>query len=209
MNQPPGGYHYSVDSLLLVEFASTRPARRCLDLGTGSGIVAIELLRRGACASAVGIEAQPALARCARSNAEALAGRLEIVEGDLRRIDSHWKAGSFDLVVANPPYHAATSGRPSPRPDRAAARHEATSSLADFVAAARHALGRGGRLCLILSASRLAELPAILRKSGLEPKRLRLVHPLPDRPAKLVLCEARAAKPGGLVIEPPLFLGGS
>ncbi|MBI2893219.1 MAG: methyltransferase [Deltaproteobacteria bacterium] len=206
MHQPPGGYRYSVDSLLLVDFAATRRARLCLDLGTGSGVVAVELVRRGACERAVGIEAQAELARCARKNADELAGRLEIVEGDLRRIRAHVKPGSFDLVVANPPYHALATGRPSPRPERAAARHEERSTLADFVGAARYALGRGGRLCLVLSAMRLPDLPAVLRSRGLEPKRLRLVHPRSDRPAKLVLCEARAAKPGGVIIEPPLFL---
>jgi tRNA1(Val) A37 N6-methylase TrmN6 len=39
---------------------------------------------------------------------------------------------------------------------------------------------------------------------ALVPKRLRFVHARNDEPARLALVELRAARPGGLVIEPPL-----
>lgn len=209
LRQPERGYRYSVDALLLADFAASRRARACLDLGTGSGVIAIRLLERGSVARALGIERDPELAACARHNALALGlgDRLEILEDDLRRARSRLGAGSFDLVVANPPFFSAGTGRPSPRPGRAAARHEGETTLADFAATARHALARAGRFCLILPAPRLFELASTLRPAGLEPKRLRLVHPAAGQPAKLVLCEARAAKPGGLVVEPPLVLG--
>jgi tRNA1Val (adenine37-N6)-methyltransferase len=39
---------------------------------------------------------------------------------------------------------------------------------------------------------------------GLVPKRLRLVHPFVERAARVALVELRKARPGGLVVEPPL-----
>jgi tRNA1(Val) A37 N6-methylase TrmN6 len=43
------------------------------------------------------------------------------------------------------------------------------------------------------------------QNAGLVPKRLRLVHPEAAAPARAALVEFRRAKPGGLVIEPPLI----
>ncbi len=209
LRQPEEGYRFSVDALLLADFAAgPRPARACLDLGTGSGVIAIRLLERSACARATGIECQPDLARCAEQNAAdaGLSDRLEVVREDLRRIRALLAPGGFDLVVANPPFHQPARGRPSPRVGRATARHEGETTLSDFVAAARHALGARGRFCMILHAQRLPEIATTLRAHGLEPKRLRFVHPKVARPAKLVLCEARAGRAGGLTIEAPLLL---
>ena len=202
--QPVRGYRYSADSLLLADFAARGRARACLDLGTGSGIVALRLLEAGACAMAVGVERQPELAACALDNAAALslADRFRIVLGDLRRVVRAAAPGGVDLVVANPPFHRA--GRKSPTTGRAAARHEGDTTLDDFVAAARQALGRRGRFCVVLPAARLSDLTALVRKAGLEPKRIRFVHATADAPARLVLCEAVAGKPGGMVVEPPV-----
>jgi len=206
LSQPARGYRYSVDSLLLVDFAARGRARLCLDLGTGSGVLAIRLLEREACARAVGIERQPELAACARDNARArgLTDRFAVVEGVLRRVVRAEAPGRFDLVVANPPFYRRGTGRPGPSSSRARARHEHDTTLADFVAAARHALGKRGRFCLVLPADRLPDLTALGRAAGLEPKRLRFVHAAPDRPARILLCEATAGKRGGLVVEPPL-----
>lgn len=208
LRQPARGYRYSVDSLLLADFAGKTRAKIALDLGTGSGVVALLLLERGACARVVGIERQAELAACARDNAEqrGLGDRMRVVEADLRRAVRADPPGGFHLVVANPPFRATGDGRASPVPGRAAARHEGDTTLADFVAAARHALGRRGRFCVVLPASRLPEHTELLRRAGLEPKRVRFVHATAERPAHLVLCEATAGKPGGMVVEPPLFL---
>lgn len=208
--QPARGYRYAVDSLILVDFVAGAKARACLDLGTGSGVIALRLLERDCCRSAVGVERQAELAACARDNARGLGleARLRIVEGDLRRVVRADAPGGFDLVVANPPFHPRRAGRASPEPGRAAARHEGDTTLADFVSAARHALGRRGRFCIVLPAARLPEHTELLRRAGLEAKRVRFVHASANRAAHLALCEARAGKPGGLVVEPPLFLKG-
>lgn len=208
LHQPARGYRYAVDSLLLVDFAAQPAARACLDLGTGSGVIALRLLERGGCALAVGIERQAELATCARDNARdlGLAARFRVVEADLRTVRGE-PPETFDLVVANPPFHPARTGRPSPLPGRAAARHELDTTLADFVAAAARALAPQGRFCVVLPASRIDEHRALLEAAGLSPRRVRFVHATPSRPAHLVLCEAI---PGSatLATDPPLFLGG-
>jgi tRNA1(Val) A37 N6-methylase TrmN6 len=57
----------------------------------------------------------------------------------------------------------------------------------------------------VYPARSLEALLEVSRRSGLVLKRLRLVHANARAPARVALCELRLARPGGLVVEPPLF----
>jgi len=140
-------------------------------------------------------------ALCAR-NLE-LAGATGSVERvDLETALPRSLAQRADLVVTNPPYHPAGSGRPPRDPKSRRAR---SGALEPFVRAAARALaGPSARLCVVYPAHALPELFSTAAAVALVPKRLRLVHAAKDRPARVALVELRLAKPGGLVVEPPL-----
>ena len=55
-------------------------------------------------------------------------------------------------------------------------------------------------------ARRASVLLSALVSCGLSPKRLRWVHPSPERPAGLFLLEALKGGGEGLTVEPPLFV---
>ncbi len=87
-----------------VRLAARIPAvagKSVLDVGTGTGVLALLLLARGA-ASAVATDLDPRAVDCAEANARGLgfAGRLRAVQADLFPPDPT----AFDLVVANPPW---------------------------------------------------------------------------------------------------------
>ncbi len=91
---------------LLVEVALTRlrpaPAPRVLDLGTGSGCVAITLALHCPAARVLAVDRCPAALDVARRNARLLGARVDFALGDwMDGVD-----GCFDLIVANPPYVA-------------------------------------------------------------------------------------------------------
>lgn len=90
------------DTETLVELALTGPFERVLDLGTGTGAIAVTLLAERAGSRGVASDISPAALAVAAENAgrHGVAGRLELVEADW------WDGigGSFDLVVSNPPY---------------------------------------------------------------------------------------------------------
>jgi HemK-related putative methylase len=88
--------------LLLDAVAATaRPGERVLDVGTGSGAVAIVAAMSGAHAHAVDVNAEAV--RCARINAalNRVEGRVDVHHGDLFAPVAGQR---FDLVVCNPPF---------------------------------------------------------------------------------------------------------
>ena len=201
-------FRLGTDSVLLADFVRADARRRGIDLGCGSGALMLLLLARSGRLHMTGLELVPAAAELARENMEAngLGGRSEIVCGDLRQHRTLFAAGSFDLVVANPPYYPAGSGFISADADRAAARGELTCTLADVCTAAAYLCRTGGSVCLVHKPERLSELLCALSACGVEPKRLRLVCPRAASAPSLVLVEGRRGGRPGLTVEPPLIL---
>lgn len=88
------------------DFLKARSAPRILDLGTGTGCIAISVLAHHADATAVATDISARALELARENARAhgVAGRLELVEGSW--FEAVPPADRFDLIVTNPPYIA-------------------------------------------------------------------------------------------------------
>jgi len=208
--QPRHGYRFSVDPLLLADFAAVRRGERCVDLGTGCGVIALLLARLGGDCSVTGIEFQQVMADIAARNVllNDLAQRVEIVEEDVVSLKSHFPVDSFDLVVSNPPYRRPGTGKVSPRAGRDDSRHESTATLADFLAAAKYLVKPSGRICLIYHTCRLAELMAQAALQKLAPLRLRMVHGNSKAQARMFMIELAKGRTGELRVEPPLMVRG-
>ena len=86
---------------LAMEKAKAMPLPSIVDLGTGSGIVAIVLARLCPGAEVTAVDVSPAALTVARRNAERHGTRVRFLQGD-------WYAplgdARFDLIVSNPPY---------------------------------------------------------------------------------------------------------
>lgn len=207
VRQPRRGYRFSIDSVLLADFAAPLCGESAMDLGTGSGVVLLLLARlRPGLSRGVGVELQPELVEFARANIEAngLSGRLSALPGDFREKVPGAPSGSFDLVVSNPPYRPVGEGRTNPDRQKAIARHEVACTLADVFRAAARFLSPGGRFAVLGLPRRLPEMLALVAASGLFAERLRFVHPFPGRPANLVLLAGGRRRGGGPEVVPPL-----
>jgi release factor glutamine methyltransferase len=99
---------------LLVELALELQPRRVLDLGTGSGAVALALAAELPGCEVIATDTSPAALAVAQENAKrlGLAERVKFVEGMLPDVGMGWVgeggAEAFELVVANLPYVAET-----------------------------------------------------------------------------------------------------
>ena len=90
---------------LVYWIASEYPQKvRILDVGTGSGCIAISLARSIAGAEVSALDISVEALDVARRNGERYAPQVEFVEGDALSDFDKLFAGEFDVVVSNPPY---------------------------------------------------------------------------------------------------------
>lgn len=155
------------DSVLLASWlgSSSRPLR-VLDVGCGSGVVALLLAQRFEAATVVGVEIDPEAAEEAADNARLspFAQRVHIICADART----WQPSEpFDLVVCNPPFFGPGLGCPDERRQRA--RHDDSLSGADLVGVAARMLRPGGQLAVVLPAERRQSFVDEAWKDGLVP----------------------------------------
>ncbi len=208
--QPTKGYRFSLDPILLVDFVLSRcdeAPRHVLDLGTGSGVVALALQSRRAAWTVEAVEIQPRLAAIAQKNATENELPITIHEADVRA--RTLPGGAFDLVTTNPPYFRLADGPPSDHRELAIARHETELDLPSWVAEARRLLRPTGLCCCIFPVPRLEELLRALTDQKLYISSMRFVHSLADRSAELVLVAARKGDGRGtpaLEVLPPLYV---
>lgn len=203
--QSENGYRFSIDALLLADFATIKEGDLVVDLGTGCGVIGLMLLFSRPVKKVWGLEIQEELSRQAARNVEmnGCSTRMSVIRGDITRLP--FRGGCIDAVVCNPPYRKHRSGRINPHPQRAIARHEILTGLGGITRAASFLLKPKGRFALVYPAERLADLFANLRRVNLEPKRLKPVYPSLRAGAKLALVEAAIGGRPGLKIEPPSF----
>jgi tRNA1Val (adenine37-N6)-methyltransferase len=208
--QPRSGYRFSLDPLLLGDFAGVREGERVVDLGTGCGVIPLVLASRCGTASCVGVELQDDMAELAERNVRlnGLSDRIEIVGADILSVRKRFPVSTFDLVIANPPYRRQGTGRISPRAGRDRARHETTATLADFLGIAKYLVKPTGRICFIYHPVRLGEFCAASAALKLTLLRLRMVHGDAGAPARMFLAELAKGRRGDLEVLPPLFVNG-
>jgi tRNA1(Val) A37 N6-methylase TrmN6 len=182
-----------------------------MELGCAHGAVSLIMARRMPGTRFEGIDINPSLVEMALRNAllNGLAERVSFSVEDLREHRRDFAAESYDAVVMNPPYDEPGSSRPSADAATATAMHGEQCSLSDAVACAKYLLRNGGKFFLVMRAKRLGELFCLLHRHNVKPKRMRAVHPKPDRAASVVLVEAKRASGDGVTVEPPLFIYGA
>ncbi|HQP31129.1 MAG TPA: methyltransferase [Deltaproteobacteria bacterium] len=201
--QKRDGYRFSQDAYLLAAFVDEKPETAVLEIGSGSGVVAILLagIKR---LSLTGVEVQEDLAAMSRRAVEmnGLGTRIRIVDGAVQS----YAGPKVAAVVTNPPYRPACTGRVNPQTQKAIARHEVLLDLETLLENAYRNLEGKGRFYCVYPVWRLGELLAAMRTHRLEPKRLCLVHPAADQSAELAL--VMGLKDGGteLKVEAPFFI---
>jgi tRNA1Val (adenine37-N6)-methyltransferase len=176
--QKKRGYRFSVDALLLSHFVHLKKNELVLDMGTGSGVIAMIVACRWPCGKVIGVDIQEDLVDMARRSVSmnGLGDKVEIRIGDIETIGNLFEPQFFDVVIFNPPYRKLRSGRTNPDYQKFVARHEIKGSLRNFLEAAVRVLKTSGRVYIIYPASRIVDLLFHMRNSSIEPKRIRIVH---------------------------------
>jgi len=147
INQDKAAFKVGTDGVLLGASADVSGVKRILDIGSGTGLIAIMLAQR--CdAEIVAIEPDPDsynqtcenVDRCRWNN------RIKVVQSDLNNFNKSKE--KFDLIVTNPPYF--TDSLKSPDPRKSAARHNDSLTIHEILRVVPNLLEKEGRLQIIL-----------------------------------------------------------
>lgn len=206
--QTPGLFPLGTDAMVLADFARPPAGSAVCDLCAGSGAVGLLMLSHDPSLRVTALELQRSACAAAEENRREnrLEDRFSVLCGDLRQIRSLLAPGSFRHVVCNPPYFPVDGGLPDREEAFALARTELACDLDDVCRAAAWLLPAKGCFYLVHRPQRLTDVMVCLRRAGLEPKVLRLVHHRQtDAPSLLLVKAVRGGRPG-LDCLPPLIL---
>lgn len=185
------------DGVLLGAWAGTEGCKRILDIGTGTGLIALMLAQRSkADIDAIDIDARACLQAGENAEASPFAGRIYVIHSDLADFAAA-ATRKYDLIVSNPPYFA--DSLKCPDRQRSMARHTDTLPLDRLLHDSRSLLAPGGRLALILPYDRMENLADCIRKENLFLSKEISVIPVPGAQPKRILIELTAEPPASPV----------
>ena len=206
--QHPKRFCFGMDAVLLSGFAHVKAGEHVLDLGTGTGIIPILLEAKTEGEHFTGLEIQPESADMARRSVELnhLESKIDIITGDVKDASRRFGASSFDVITTNPPYMAGKHGLQNVQNAKTVARHEVLCTLEDILRESAKLLLPKGRFYMVHRPFRLSEIMCMMTKYGIEPKRMKLVHPYVDREPNMVLIEGLRGGRSRLTVEKPLIV---
>lgn len=174
------------DAVVLGAAASIEGSRSILDIGTGTGIIALMLAQRCPEADIEAIEIDPLAAKEAEGNfAESpWSERMRALNVALK---DYIPSQSFDLIVSNPPYYDLSLKNKNARV--VSTRHTESLSYREIFAFAEKFLSPEGRVSLIMPYDSLSALCREARSRGLFEKRIVKIKTVERKPFKRVVAE--------------------
>lgn len=173
------------DGVLLGAWAGIGKAKKILDIGTGTGLIALMLAQR----SEAGIDAIDIDENACRQADQNVAAspffkQIRIIHSSF---GDYQPAEKYDLIVSNPPYFS--QSLKSPDAKRNKARHDDHLSLEDLIAGSKKLLAEEGRIALILPVEQDQKLTGCLASNRLFRTRQTDVYPTPNGQIRRILVE--------------------
>lgn len=199
---------FGTDAVILSYFAKPKRRDKCLDMGTGCGIIPMLWLRDKDMPAVHCLDIQENAFEQVKHSIEINDFKDRLIPHlcDLRQINDEFSAECFTLVTMNPPYKPVNTGFESLSESARIARHEVCCNIEDAVKAASFLLNYGGRFCMCHRPERLVDSLAIMRQYKLEPKRLRFVQDKTGEEPFLFLVEGKKGSKPFIRVEPPLVI---
>lgn len=177
-----------MDGVLLGAWVDTSNSERILDIGTGTGLIALMMAQKNNVAQIDAIEVDSeafneAVLNCQQSPWN---DRIKLDLCSFQEVSEHTNL-KYDLIVSNPPFF--TNGVKAPAENRAQARHSDSLPLDVLISGAARLLNINGRIVLVLPVESLQEVKQLTVSNRLYISRLCRVKPNPSKPEFRILIE--------------------
>ena len=199
---------FGTDAVVLASFAAPKRKDKCMDMGTGCGIIPMLWLRDKNQSPVHCLDIQSNAFEQVKNSIKinSFEERLFAHLCDLRKIEEEFTAGTFTLVTMNPPYKPVRTGIESLGESARIARHEVCCNIEDAVKAAAYLLNFAGRFCMCHRPERLVDVMTVMRSHNIEPKRLRFVADRDGEEPFLFLIDGKKGAKPFLRVEPTLII---
>lgn len=159
---------------------------RVLDIGTGSGLIALMIAQRlsGSEFSISAIDIDSNAVEQSNINFQQSPWSKYLM-GLQSALQDFAQESQFDVIVSNPPYFQ--SSLKNPDQSRATARHTDTLSYRDLICHSARLLAKGGILAIVLPAEAEQEILSLAKEYHLMPTHVTYVHSKPGKAAKRIL----------------------
>ena len=164
---------------------------KVLDVGTGSGLIALMLAQRLPEAQISAIDIDSGAVEQARYNfsVSPWADRLDCQQTALQEVEGE---AIYDLIISNPPYFQDSLKNPDSQ--RAMARHTDTLSYEELLRDSVRLLKKEGIIALVLPIEAEQQIIALGQRYGLYPTHITRVYPKPGKEAKRLLIALSLSK---------------
>jgi len=173
----------NTDGVLLGALAEADKPKNILDIGTGTGVIALMLAQRFPEVQIDAVEIDEAAAQTAVRNFanSPFAGRLSLYADDFEAFLKDHQQKKYDLLISNPPFYI--NSLESPGKKKTLAKHADADFFCRLVTSVAKSLSENGRLWLILPIQ-TAELVKIIAQSvGLNLEKTTRIFSYPDSEA--------------------------
>ncbi len=178
------------DGVLLGAWTPVENARRILDVGTGTGLIALMMAQRSdAIVEAVEIDEHASAEAAFNFEQSEWNDRLRVYHADFQ-VFAEEPHDPYDLIVSNPPFFINSLKTASAA--SAVARHNDLLTFNQLITGAYKLLGKSGRLCIVIPFTSCTEFRECARLAGFYLQHLTVVVPKTGRIPKRVLLEFSA-----------------
>lgn len=176
------------DGVLLGAWARVEHCRRILDMGTGTGLVALMAAQRSqADIVAIDLDADAVAQAAENVAASPWESRIQVVQADARQVESGktFHLPLFDAILCNPPFFE--NSLKSPDVARTMARHTDTLSFDELARSAARLLSPEGELSVVIPYDRAHDMTVSAACCGLFATRQTVIVPVEGGKPKRML----------------------
>lgn len=187
------------DGVLLGAWSSLNNAQKILDIGTGTGLIALMLSQRSdAITDAIDIDLDAYKQATENINNSLFKNRIKVFHTPLSTF-ANSTTNRYELIVSNPPYFNESLKGPDEKRNKA--RHTDSLQLEELIRESKRLLAPNGQISIILPFDQQEQLASVISDNSLYIQRQAIVYPKHDLPPRRILTEISTTRSNSVPTE--------